>query len=54
MHGYRVLTRTISVGLVLLGLAILLRTWQLGGGQVGYALGALFVAAGLGRLYLSR
>ena len=41
----------LSVGL---GLALIVRTAAAGGGQVGYAMGALFVALGLGRLYLLR
>ena len=41
----------LSVGL---GLALLVRTAWEGGGEVGYALGALFLALGVGRLYLLR
>ena len=41
----------LSVGL---GIALLIRTAAAGGGQIGYALGALFLALGLGRLYLAR
>ena len=41
----------LSVGL---GLALLIETaWQ-GGGVVGFVLGALFLALGIGRLYLLR
>jgi hypothetical protein len=41
----------LSVGL---GVALLARTASAGGGDVGYAMGVLFVALGLGRLYLLR
>jgi hypothetical protein len=40
-----------SVSLVVIGLALVVRTALLGGG-IGLLLGALFVAAGAGRLYL--
>ena len=36
-----------------LGVALLVQTARAGGG-VGYVLGALFVALGVGRIYLSR
>jgi hypothetical protein len=47
---------TVAFGLVAvgLGLALLIRTASLGGGTVGFALGALFLALGVGRLYLAR
>jgi hypothetical protein len=52
---YRDLSTVLSAGLVVVGVLIALRTWQLGsGGGLGYLLGALFVIAGLGRLYLGR
>jgi hypothetical protein len=51
---HRRATRLLALLLVGVGVALLARTAQLGGGQVGYLAGALFVAAGLGRLYLSR
>ena len=41
----------LSIGL---GVALVIRTASEGGGQVGYGLGGLFVALGLGRLYLLR
>jgi hypothetical protein len=41
----------IAVGL---GIALLVETAVLGGGSTGYLLGTLFVALGLGRLYLLR
>ena len=39
---------------VCLGIALVLRTAAAGGGAVGYLLGSLFFALGLGRLYLLR
>ena len=50
---------TVAFGLLSigLGLALIVRTAVAGGasvGSVGYLLGALFVALGLGRLYLLR
>jgi hypothetical protein len=54
-RSYRDLTLMLSGGLVLVGVLIAVRTWQLGtGGGFGYVLAALFMAAGLGRLYLIR
>ena len=50
---YRDLSLVLSAGLVVLGVLIALRTWQLGsGGGYGYLLAALFAAAGVGRIYL--
>jgi uncharacterized membrane protein HdeD (DUF308 family) len=39
---------------IVLGFALLVRTAYEGGGTVGYAVGALFVALGTARLYLLR
>jgi hypothetical protein len=39
--------------LVGLGIALIVRTAQVGGG-VGYLIGALFLGLGLGRIYLQR
>jgi hypothetical protein len=39
---------------VVLGIALLAETVAQGGGTTGYLLGVLFVALGLGRLYLLR
>ena len=36
-----------------LGIALIVRTAQVGGG-VGYLIGALFLALGVGRIYLQR
>ena len=41
----------LSIGL---GVALLTETAAQGGGSVGYLLGVLFVALGIGRLYLLR
>ena len=46
------MTRVLAFALVALGIAIVARTVAAGiGGGVGLVLGALFVAAGVGRLY---
>ncbi len=54
MHGLA--TRVLSVLMVVLGLAILVSTIARGGGPlaIGMLLGVLFVAAGVGRLYVER
>jgi uncharacterized membrane protein HdeD (DUF308 family) len=39
---------------IALGIALLAETAAAGGGSVGYILGVLFVALGIGRLYLLR
>lgn len=51
---HRQATRLLSIAMVLLGLALIVRTLAAGGGAiaVGVVLGLLFVAAGLARLYL--
>jgi hypothetical protein len=46
------MTRVLSGAMVLLGIAIFVRTATLGGGTVGYLFGVLFIAAGSARLYL--
>jgi hypothetical protein len=52
---YRDLSFVLAGGLVVMGVLIAFRTWQLGtGGGFGYLLAALFAAAGLGRIYLLR
>jgi hypothetical protein len=48
------LTTVFSVVILGLGVALLVRTFAAGGGELGYLLGALFVVAGAGRLYLAR
>lgn len=49
-------TTVLSVLMVVIGLAILVRTLAGGGGATAFGLlvGALFVAAGAGRLYAER
>jgi hypothetical protein len=48
-------TRLLSVAMVLLGLAMLAITLANGGGPISYGvfLGVLFVAAGIGRLWVA-
>jgi hypothetical protein len=48
---YRELTRVLALATILVGLAMIVATARHGGG-IGYLLGALFVLAGAGRLYL--
>ena len=52
----KALTRLTSFLLVFLGIGIIVRTVDAGGGAtaVGVLVGLLFVAAGVGRLYLTR
>jgi hypothetical protein len=47
-------THVMSILMILLGLAMLVRTFAAGGGPVatGVLLGVLFVAAGVGRIYV--
>ena len=55
-HGvHRAATLALSAAMVVLGLAMLVRTLGAGGGPLalGTVLGVLFVAAGAGRLYLT-
>ena len=52
----RALTRLTSLLLVFIGIGIVVRTLDAGGGAAAYGVlvGLLFVAAGAGRLYLTR
>jgi prolipoprotein diacylglyceryltransferase len=52
----RALTRLTSALMVFIGLLILARTIQAGGGPTAFGIlfGVLFVAAGAGRLYVER
>jgi uncharacterized membrane protein HdeD (DUF308 family) len=52
---HRGTTLLLSGAMVLLGLAMIVRTLAAGGGAlaIGLLLGVLFVAAGLGRVYLA-
>jgi hypothetical protein len=47
-------TRVMSIAMILIGIALLVRTLIAGGGAatLGVLLGVLFIAAGAGRLYL--
>jgi len=54
MSLYRLSITLTSLALIGVGVAIVIRTVIVGGGLVGYLLGPLFVAAGLGRLLLLR
>jgi len=47
-------TTTFSVLMIVIGIALMVRTLTAGGGPLatGLILGVLFVAAGIGRLYL--
>ena len=54
MSFYRAGVALFAVAFVGTGIALLVVTAVRGGGVVGFVLGALFVAAGLGRLSLLR
>jgi hypothetical protein len=49
-------TMTMSILMVLIGIALVVRTLSAGGGPlaIGVILGVLFVAAGVGRFYIGR
>jgi hypothetical protein len=49
-------TQLLSAAMLVIGLAIIVRTFASGGGALAFGLlvGLLFVAAGAGRLYLER
>lgn len=51
---HRASTRVLSIAMVVIGIALVVRTLAAGGGAValGVILGVLFVAAGGARLYL--
>jgi hypothetical protein len=49
---YRAAVTVFGLTFVAIGFALLVVTALHGGGVVGFVLGALFVAAGAGRLYL--
>ena len=53
---HRSSTRVLSVAMILLGLAMIVRAVSAGGGilAVGVVFGVLFVAAGAGRLWVAR
>jgi hypothetical protein len=52
----RAATRLLSLAMLVIGLAIVVRTVAAGGGPIAFGLlvGVLFMAAGVGRLYLER
>lgn len=54
--AHRASTQLLSLALIVVGVAVLVRTITAGGGvlAIGVLLGALFVAAGAGRLWASR
>jgi hypothetical protein len=54
MSFYRLSIAITSLALICIGVAIVVQTVRAGGGVVGFVMGPLFAAAGLGRLYLSR
>ncbi len=51
---HRSSTRVLSIAMIVIGLALVVRTVAAGGGAIaiGVLLGILFIAAGAGRLYL--
>jgi len=55
-EAHRRMTVVMSIVMVVLGLALIVRTLAEGGGPLalGLLLGVLFVAAGLGRIWVSR
>ena len=54
MNFYRGATALFGVGFLGIGIALVVVTAVRGGGLVGYLLGVLFAALGVGRLYLLR
>lgn len=54
MHGLA--TQLLSAALVVIGIALIVRTVAAGGGPLalGLLLGLLFIVAGTGRLYIAR
>jgi hypothetical protein len=50
--AYRRVVMVFGLVAIVLGFAILIRAASGGGGTVGYAVGALFIALGSARLYL--
>ncbi len=54
MSFYRGATALFAVTFLGIGIALLVVTAARGGGLVGYLLGVLFAALGVGRLYLLR
>ncbi len=54
MSLYRGATALFALAFLGIGIALLVVTTARGGGLVGYLLGVLFIALGVGRLYLLR
>jgi hypothetical protein len=54
VNAYRIATAVFAFAFIAIGFALLVVTSLHGGGVVGYVLGALFIAAGAGRLTLLR
>jgi len=54
MSFYRGATALFAVAFLGIGIALLVVTAARGGGLVGYLMGVLFAALGIGRLYLLR
>jgi hypothetical protein len=54
VRAYRVAVVVFAVVFVALGVALLVRTAAEGGGVVGFVLGGLFIALGVGRLTIER
>jgi hypothetical protein len=48
------MTLVLSVVMIGLGVALVVRTLAVGGGEVGILVGILFVGLGAGRFYLTR
>jgi hypothetical protein len=54
MSFYRGATALFAIAFLRIGIALLVVTAVRGGGLVGYLMGVLFTALGVGRLYLLR
>jgi hypothetical protein len=54
VRPYRTAVAVFGVTFIGIGIALVALTAARGGGSFGYVLGVLFVALGLGRLYLLR
>ncbi len=54
MRAYRVAIVVLSIAFVVIGFALLVRTALEGGGVVGFVLGGLFIALGVGRIVIER
>jgi hypothetical protein len=54
VNAYRRLSTVLALVTLGLGVALIVVTIGRGGGQTGFLLGALFIVAGGGRLYLQR